>query len=54
VHAAVIDRLHPGGEQGVELAQVIQFAAGADLDEELLAHGPEEAFDLASACGLSG
>ena len=36
----MIDRLHPGGEQGVELAQVIQFAAGADLDEELLAHGP--------------
>ena len=31
----MIDRLHPGGEQGVELGQVIQFAAGADLDEEL-------------------
>jgi hypothetical protein len=54
VHAAVIDRLHPGGEQGVELGQVVQFAAGADLDKELLAHGPEEAFDLASSCGLPG
>jgi hypothetical protein len=56
VHAAVVDGLDPGGEQPVELAQVadrvptrIALGITGDLDEELLAHGPEVAFDLAAA-----
>jgi hypothetical protein len=60
VHAAVVDGLDPGGEQRVELAQVgdrvparIVGIAG-DLDQELLADGPEVAFDLAAALWLSG
>jgi hypothetical protein len=49
----VVDGLHPGGEQRVQLHQVVQFPAGADLDQELLAHGAEESFDLAPAGGLA-
>jgi hypothetical protein len=53
VHAAVVDGLHPCGEQCVQLHQVGQFAARADLDEELLTHGAEEPFDLAAAGELA-
>ena len=53
VHPAVVDGLCPGGEQGVELDQVVEFAAGADLDQELLAHGAEESLDLASSGRLA-
>ena len=55
VFAAVVDGLDPGGEQPVEFAQIgdrvpagIGGVAG-DLDQELLADGPEIAFDLAAA-----
>jgi hypothetical protein len=54
VRPSVIDGLHPRGEQRVQLDQVVQFAAGADFDEELLTHGAEEPFDLAAAGGLPG
>jgi hypothetical protein len=54
VLAPVVDGLDPGGEQGVQVGHVLQLAAGADLDEELLAHGPEEPFDLPPAGGLPG
>jgi hypothetical protein len=50
VDPAVIDALDPGGEQPVQLAQVDRGGHG-DLDEELVADGPEEPFDLASPLG---
>ena len=56
VLAAVIDGLDPGGEQPVQLVQVgegvparVALGVAGDLDEELVANGPEEAFDLAAA-----
>ena len=54
VHPAVVDGLDPGGEQRVQLGQVGDRAAGAvagvgDLDQELLADGAEEPFDLPAA-----
>ena len=52
--AAVIDGLHPRGEQGVQLDHVVEFAAGADLDEELVPHRAEEPFDLPAAGRLAG
>jgi len=55
----VIDRFDPGSEQGVELEQPRcrceaafgqLFGGGVgDFDEELLAHAPEPALDLAAA-----
>src|SRR5687767_5320226 len=39
MHPPVIDLLDPRGEQHVQLHQVVEFAAGADLDEELIPHG---------------
>ncbi len=48
VGPAVVDGLDPGGEEPVELDEGGD-TAGSDLDEELVAHGAEEAFDLASA-----
>jgi hypothetical protein len=61
VHPAVVDLLDPGGEQRVELVQVgdrvparVALGVPGDLDEELLADGPEVAFDLAAALWLSG
>jgi hypothetical protein len=52
VHPAVIDRLYPRGEQGVQLHQVVEFTARADLDEELIPHRAEHPFDFPSAGGL--
>lgn len=52
--AAVVDGLDPGGEQGVQLGHVVELAAGADLDEELIADGAEEPFDLPAALRLPG
>ena len=56
VDLAVVDGLDPRGEQRVELAQVgdrvparIALGVPGDLDEELLADGPEVAFDLPAA-----
>jgi hypothetical protein len=59
VHAAVVDALHPGGKQPVQLGQIGQVVAsravgGGDLDHELAVDAAEEAFDLAAALGLSG
>ena len=55
----VVDGLDPGGEQGVQLQQRSRLgepllsevfnAAVGDLDEELVAHGAEEPFDLPPA-----
>ena len=52
----MVDGLDPGGEQPVELAQVgdrvparVALGVPGDLDEELLADGPEEPFDLPAA-----
>jgi hypothetical protein len=50
----VVDGLHPGGEQRVQRDQVVQFAAGADLDQELFPHRAEHAFDFSSAGWLTG
>ena len=50
---AVVDGLGPGGEQAVQLGHVVEFAAGADLDQELVADGAEEPFDLAPPGRLS-
>ena len=52
--AAVIDRLDPRGEQRVQVGHVVEFAARADLDEELVAHGAEESFDLPPTGRLAG
>ena len=46
VDSAVIDRLHPGGEELVEAGDVVDLGVG-DLDEELVAHGAEHPLDLA-------
>jgi hypothetical protein len=56
VHAAVVDALHPGGEQPVQLGQVGEVVAGCavgggDLDHELAVDTAEEAFDLAATLG---
>jgi hypothetical protein len=40
----VIDRLHPGGEQPVQLPQAGDVLP--DLDQELVADGAEEPLDL--------
>jgi hypothetical protein len=60
----VVLGLHPRGEQPVEFQErgrVVDpgggevLAAGVGhLDEELLAHGPEESFDLPPALGSAG
>jgi hypothetical protein len=47
VAGAVIDALQPGTEELVELAQILGPAARLELDQELAAHGLEEALDLA-------
>jgi len=52
VDPAVVGGFDPGGEQPVHLDEVVD-AAGFDLDEELVAHGAEETFDLAPALGPS-
>jgi hypothetical protein len=54
MHPPVVDRLDPRGEQGVQLRQVVEFAAGADLDEELIPHRAERPLDLPPAGGLAG
>src|SRR3954466_14670303 len=54
MHPPVIDLLDPGGEQRVQLHHVIEFAAGADLDEELIPHGAEHPLDFPSAGRLAG
>jgi hypothetical protein len=52
VRAAVVDLLDPGGEEPVELQQISHVTLAGlgglagDLDEELVAHGAEEPFDL--------
>ena len=51
VHAAVIDDLKPRREQTVELDEL---NAVVDLDQKLVADGPEESFDLALRRGRSG
>ncbi len=51
MRAAVIDDLKPRAEQPVELGQ---RHAVVDLDEELIADGPEEAFDFAFRRGRAG
>src|SRR3954452_22067307 len=51
---AVVDGFHPSGEQGVQLNQVVEFTAGADLDQELVPDGPEEPFDFAAAGRFAG
>jgi hypothetical protein len=43
VHAPVVDDLQPRGEQPVEFREL---DAVVDLDEELIADGPEEPLDL--------
>ena len=53
VDAAVIDGLHPGAEQTVQLGQV-RGQPGLDLDQELDAHRLEDPFDLPPAFGTSG
>jgi len=57
----VVDLLHPGGEQAVQLDEAADgapdaagIALGADLDEELVADGAEEAFDFSSPEGFPG
>ena len=52
VDPAVIRGLDPRAEQPVHLDQVSDTAGGG-LDEELVAHGPKEPFDLAAAFGPS-
>src|SRR6476660_9961078 len=52
--ATVVDGLDPGGEQGVQLHQVVELAAGADLDQKLLPNGAEYPLDLAATFRLSG
>ena len=62
--AAVVFGFDPRGEQPVEFQQrrgVVDPGGGevfgggvGDLDEELLAHGAEEPFDLAAALGATG
>jgi hypothetical protein len=47
VGPAVVDGFHPGGEPGVQLDQVGDLSAGADLDQELVAHGAKQSLDLA-------
>ena len=62
----MVDRLDPGGEQPVQLDQVghpvpawlaaataVVGGLAGDLDEELLAHGPEEPLDFAPALRAS-
>jgi hypothetical protein len=49
----VVDLPHPRREQRVQPGQVVQFAARADLDEELVSHRSEEPLDFASALGLA-
>ncbi len=44
----MIDGLDPGGENLVQPGDVVDRGVG-DLDEELIAHGAEESFDLAAA-----
>ena len=61
MHLVVIDGLDPGGEQGVEFEQrgrwcaagrgEVRGAGVGDFDEELVPHGPEEAFDFSAALG---
>ena len=49
VHPAVVDGLHPRGEQPVQLDQVghlVGGEVGGDLDKELLAHRPEDTFSI--------
>jgi hypothetical protein len=54
VDGLVVDRFQPRLEQPVHLRQVRDLGPVADLDQELLSHGPEEALDFASALGFPG
>ena len=57
VDPLVVDGLDPGGEQLVQPGQVAhgcRRAGRGELDEELLAHGPEQTLDLAPAGRLAG
>ena len=54
VRPGVVDRLVPGGEQLVQLGQVRDGRAVADLDQELLPHDSEKSFDLPPALGRPG
>jgi hypothetical protein len=49
VLAAVVDGIDPGCEQAVQLGHVVELAAGADLDQELVTDGAEEPLDLPAA-----
>jgi hypothetical protein len=55
----VVDGLHPGGEQPVELGQIPHGApgcavGGGDLDDELAVDVAEKSFDLSAALRLTG
>jgi hypothetical protein len=50
----MVDGLIPGGEQPVQLRQVLDAGPVADLDEELPPDYTEKTFDLAPALGLTG
>ena len=51
VRPGVVDRLVPGGEQPVQLGQVRDGRAVADLDQELLPHDPENLSISPLPCG---
>jgi hypothetical protein len=53
VLAVVVDAFDPAAEQPVQLLQVGCAAAGLQLDQELLADGAEDPFDLAAALRLA-
>src|SRR6516164_11436178 len=52
----VVDRLGPGGEQLVQLGQVLDpgGALPGQLDQELIPHSPEESFDFSPPFWLTG
>jgi len=57
VDPLVVHGFNPGGEQLVQGGQVGDLPGRAgcgQLDEELLAHGAEEPFDLPAPLGLAG
>jgi len=49
----VVDALHPGAEQAVQLLQIPSAAASVELHQELLADGAEDPLDLAAALRLT-
>jgi hypothetical protein len=56
MHADVVDRLGPGGEQPVQLGQPGQpgGALAGELGQELIPDCPEKSLDLAPAFWLTG